>query len=444
MKRHPTVLAAAVCGLLATGLAMPVAANESAEQAPATQIRVALDRVLAEHAFLIVQVMRTGLTPGPEFNAAADTLDANTNDLVAAIKSVYGEAAGTAFAEQWRNHIAFLVDYARALSKQDKSAAKLADSQLHQYVVTFSTILAGAVHLPEAAVEGLIREHVEQLEQIAGFQASRFGEAYPGILMTYQHMFMIGDALATAIVEQSPHRFPGRQFAFSAAIDLRIKLDRLFGAQTELAALAMRAKVNGAADLAASRAAVNEATHDLTATISSVYGGAVDASAEAEWQKFGDLYLAYVTAKKTGDAAAQSTAAQNLQQYGTALADFLARVNPRLSTATLSQLISAHTSDLVKEADQYVSGSYAAAYATQRGAFARSGVLSAFVADGIASQFPDRFPDTAFAPAQIGPQTWPGLQLIGLMLLVVAAIEIALVPAAMPKPKPRQGRQSCR
>ena len=54
------------------------------------------DQVLAEHAFLIVQVMRTGLTPGPEFNAAADTLDANTNDLVAAIGSVYGEAAATA------------------------------------------------------------------------------------------------------------------------------------------------------------------------------------------------------------------------------------------------------------------------------------------------------------------------------------------------------------
>src|SRR5436190_21192328 len=95
--RHPTVLLAAICGLLMTGLAAPVVAKESAEEAPATQIRVALDRVLAEHAFLIVQVMRTGLTPGPEFDAAGDTLDANTNDLVAAIRSVYGDAAASAF-----------------------------------------------------------------------------------------------------------------------------------------------------------------------------------------------------------------------------------------------------------------------------------------------------------------------------------------------------------
>src|SRR5439155_3723037 len=308
----------------------PVAAKES-DAAPATQLRVALDRVLAEHAFLIVQVMRTGLTPGPEFDAAANTLDANTNDLVAAIQRVYGKDAATAFAEQWRNHIAFLVDYARALSKKDTSAANLADTQLHQYVTTFSALLAGAVQLPEAAVEGLIREHVEQLEQVAKFEASRFGEAYPAILETYQHMFMIGDALATAIVAQSPDRFPGQQFAFSAATDLRIKLDRLFGEQTELAALAMRAKVNGAADLAAAMAALNQATRELSAAISSVYGGAVDASAEAEWQKFGDLYLAYVTAKKVGDAAAQATAAQNLQQYGTALADFLAGANQPLS-----------------------------------------------------------------------------------------------------------------
>ncbi len=130
MRRHPTVLAAAICGLLAAGLAMPVAAQESADQAPATQIRVALDRVLAEHAFLIIQVMRTGLTPGPEFDAAAATLDTNTNDLVAAIESVYGKAAGDAFAEQWRNHIGFIVDYARALNDKDTSSAQLADSQL--------------------------------------------------------------------------------------------------------------------------------------------------------------------------------------------------------------------------------------------------------------------------------------------------------------------------
>src|SRR6266516_2523784 len=267
MRRHPTILAAAICGLLATGVAMPVAAKESAEEAPATQIRVALDRVLAEHAFLIVQVMRTGLTPGPEFVAAGDTLDANTNDLVAAIQGVYGKDAATAFAEQWRNHIAFLVDYARALSKKDTSAAKLADTQLHQYVATFSALLAVAVQLPEAAVEGLIREHVEQLEQVASFEASRFGQAYPAILETYQHMFMIGDALATGIVVQSPDRFPGQGSAFSAATDLRIKLDRLFGEQTELAALAMRAKVNGAADLAAATAALNQATRDLTGAI---------------------------------------------------------------------------------------------------------------------------------------------------------------------------------
>ena len=442
MRRHPAIVAAAVCGLLATGLAMPVAAKETAFEAPATQLRVALDRVLAEHAFLIVQVMRTGLTPGPEFDAAADTLDANTNDLVAAIESVYGKGAANAFAEQWRNHIAFLVDYARALSKKDTSAAKLADTQLHQYVVTFSTLLAGAVQLPEAAVEGLIREHVEQLEQVAKFEASRFGEAYPAILETYQHMFMIGDALATAIVAQSPDRFPGRASAFSAATDLRINLDRLFGAQTELAALAMRAKVNGAADLAAATRGLNQATRELSAAISSVYGGAVDASAVAAWEKFGDLYLAYVGARKGGDAAARSTAAQNLRQYGNSLVGLLAGPNPLLSRTTLSQLITAHTTDLLKEADQYVSGSYPAAYATQRGAFTRSGALSVYVAAGIARQFPQRFPDTAFAATYPGSQSRLGLQLIGLMLLVVAVVEMALVPAPMPERKPARRRGS--
>jgi hypothetical protein len=438
MRRHPTVLAATICGLLVAAATMPVAAQESADQAPATQIRVALDRVLAEHAFLIVQVMRTGLTPGPEFDAAAATLDTNTNDLVAAIRSVYGDAAATAFAEQWRNHIAFLVDYARALSTKDTTAAKLADSQLHQYITTFSALLAGAVQLPEDAVEGLIREHVEQLEQVASFETARFGEAYPAILETYQHMFMIGDALATAIVAQSPARFPGQQFAFSAATDLRIKLDRLLGAQAELASVAMRAKVTGAPDLSASTAALNQATSDLSAAISAVYGGAMTASLEAQWQKFGDLYLAYVEAKKAGDAAAQSTATQNLRQYGASLAGFLARSNPRLSGSQLSELIAAQTTDLVNEADQYVSGNYSAAYATQRSAFAHSGVLSAYLAAGIAGQFPDRFPNTSFAPPSPGSGSNPGIPLIGLSLLVVACIRIGLMLAPIPKRQRRE------
>ena len=38
---------------------------------PAAQLRVDLDRLLAEHAFLTIEQMRSGLTSAPDFAAAA-------------------------------------------------------------------------------------------------------------------------------------------------------------------------------------------------------------------------------------------------------------------------------------------------------------------------------------------------------------------------------------
>lgn len=416
MKCPRNVAVAMLCGLLLAGMAMPAAADERAEQAPATQLRVALDRVLSEHAFLIVQVMRTGLTPGPEFDAAAAALDANTNELVAAIRSVYGTAAGDAFAEQWRNHIAFLVDYARALSANNTSAAQLADSQLNQYVTTFSALLAGAVELPEAAVAGLIREHVEQLEQVASFKSSNFGAAYPAILQTYDHMFMIGDALAGAIIAQSPDRFSGRDFAFSPATDLRLQIDRLLGAHTELAALAMRARLSDASDVDASVVALNQNTADLTAAIASIYGDAAGAAFEQQWRDHTDFYLAYVAAKKANDSSAQATALDGLSNYQTTFTAFLVKANPLLSEPRFRELIGEHTHHILSEADQYAADSFSPAYETERAAFQHSGVLSAYLAGAIADQFPNRFPNTSI-DGGVSPLTLIGVGLIGIAAL---------------------------
>jgi hypothetical protein len=416
MRRHRPVPIAVLCGLLVAAVAAPTAAQDPSE-APATQLRVALDRVLAEHAFLIVEVMHTGLTPGPEFQAAGDALDENTDELAAAIQSVYGKDAGDAFAEQWRNHIAFIVDYARALNDKDSAAAQLADSQLSRYVTDFSALLAGAVALPQATVEGLIREHVEQLEQVASFETSRFGEAYPAIRETYAHMFMIGDGLATAIVAQSPDKFTGRPLAFSAATDLRLKLDSLFGEHTELAALAMRARLTASPDVDASAAALDDNTKALAAAIAFIYGDAAGAAFEAQWRNHTELYLAYVAGKKANDSAAQAAALDGLRQYRTAFTSFLVEANPLLSAPKFEELIGEHTNQLITEADQYAAGSYAAAYSTGREAFAHSGVLSAYLASAISTQLPDRFPsNTAMSPAN------PNVRLIGVMLVLLGAL----------------------
>jgi hypothetical protein len=420
-------------------VAAPVAAQDPAPDAPATQLRMAIDRVLGEHAFLSVQVIRTGVSGGAEFAAAGHALDENTGELVAAIEGIYGQDAADVFDGQWRKHIAYLVDYARALDDNDTTAADLATSQLEEYVTDFSALLAGAAQLPKATVEGLINEHVEQLQQVASFEGAQFGQAYPAIRETYEHMFMIGDGLASGIVAQFPDRFSGRFSAFSRATDLRLALNRLLGEHTELAALAMRASLSDASDAAAASAALEDNTAELQAAIATIYGEAAGTAFGTRWRNHTDLYLDYVAATKGSNSTAQAAALRGLRNYTSSFTAFLVKANPLLSAATFEDLIAEHTDQLVEEVDLFAEGDFAGAYAAGRDAFAHSGVLGDYLARAIADQFPDLFPDTALR------ESGPDLLLVGALLLL-AAIPLSAVTRSWAlgcdaAPRPGSGRR---
>src|SRR5262245_27526801 len=100
---------------------------------PAAKLRVDLDRLLAEHAFLVIEQMRSGLTAGPDFEAAAKAVEANSTDVANAIGSVYGSAAVQPFGDLWRSHIGYLVDYAISRGKNDAAAAQSALEGLADY-----------------------------------------------------------------------------------------------------------------------------------------------------------------------------------------------------------------------------------------------------------------------------------------------------------------------
>jgi hypothetical protein len=382
--------ALAICGMVA----VPVAAQD--EDPPATQLRLALDHLLSEHAFLIIEVMRLGVQGGPEFEAAADTLDENTTELVDAITGIYGDSAGDAFGVQWRNHIAFLVDYARALAQADTAAAGIADDQLQVYVTDFSALLAGAIPLlPESVVEGLIQEHVDQLQQVASFEASAFGEAYPAVRATYAHMFTIGDGLAVGISGQFPDKFTGRENAFSPAIDLRVTLDRLIAEHTALSSLAMRAALADAPDEPHAAAAMEDNGRQLSDAVGSIYGSAAGQAFRDLWLSHVAQYLAYVAGAKASDTAAMAAARASLGEFRADFSAFLAEANPFLSASAVEDLVGHHAEHMVTQVDAYGEGDYAGAYAIGREGFAHSEVIGAALAGAIADQFPQKFPDAA-------------------------------------------------
>ena len=84
-------------------------AAASAQSAPsaASDLRVALNNLLQEHVFLAA--VATGHALGGReaaFKAAAESLDANSVDLAAAIGAAYGQEAEEAFLPLWRRRSA--------------------------------------------------------------------------------------------------------------------------------------------------------------------------------------------------------------------------------------------------------------------------------------------------------------------------------------------------
>jgi hypothetical protein len=430
------LLALLVAPLSALASSRPVATGLDGVQVPnfnppAAQLRVALDTTLAEHAFLLSQAMRTGLSGGADFEAAGATLEENTVDLVNMIASVYGSAAGEAFGQQWRSHIAYLIDYTRALADNDDAARNLADQQLQQYVADFSKLLASAnPNLPEDAVAGLISEHVEQLKQVATFDAGDYSKAYPALHETFEHMFEIGDALSGGIALQFPGKFTGKSLAFSPAGNLRLALDRLLGEHTTLAITAMQAGVTNAEDEGAARTALDANTDALAAAIGDIYGADAGDAFLDLWTTHTDAYLDYVAATTAGNTAGQQDALARLATYRNNFSEFLADANPNLSASALREMLRHHTSQLVQEVDAFAAGDFAQAYALSREAFSHAVDVGDALAEAIAAQFPDKFPDARMAYRRSEPIVWMGILL--LMVALVAAQRHLVVAAVKP------------
>ena len=386
---------------------------------PAVKLRIQLDRALGEHAFLSIEAMRRGVAGGPEFEVAAAVLEENTVEVVELIRVAYGGDAAEAFAEQWRNHIGYLVDYTRAVADGDADAREVAASQLSTYTEDFSAFLAEAnPGLPPDVVEGLIDEHVQQLEEIGSLADGGFGDAYTAIRHTYAHMFMVGDGLGVGILQQFGDRFPGQATAYSPAVDLRILLDRLLGEHTYLAAAAMRARLTDADDLDAAIDALDGNSADLGANIAEIYGAEAGAAFDSLWQRHTALYLEYVGAVAEDDTETEEEALAGLGEYRSDFSEFLSNANPFLDAADLEALLAAHTDHLIVQVSAYAEGDFEAAYDALREAYAHTESLAAGLAGAIADQFPQMFPDTALAADRpIAPAL-----LIGIGFLVAAIL----------------------
>ncbi|WP_226671838.1 copper amine oxidase [Rossellomorea aquimaris] len=177
---------------------------------PATDLRSTLNHLLTEHAALATMAMQNGIDGSKDFDASVNALNANTEDLSAAIASVYGEEAGNQFKEMWTKHIGFFVDYVKATGAEDEAAKQEAIKNLDGYRAEFSKFLETATdgRLKSDALADGLQMHVEQLTgAFDSYAAGDYEKAWDGIRMAYEHMLNPAKGLSGAFADQFPDKF---------------------------------------------------------------------------------------------------------------------------------------------------------------------------------------------------------------------------------------------
>lgn len=376
---------------------------------PAAELRITLDTALTEHAFLAIEAMRKGADGAEDFDQTAAALTANSDDIAAAVSSVYGEEAGAQFLEIWNSHIGYFVDYVKATGAGDEEAKNAALAELEEYKKEQAAFFATATEdrLPEAAlVEGLTM-HVDQLlGAFDAYVAGDFETAYTHEREAIHHMSMFAETLSIAIADQFPDKFENSN-PDTPAVDLRAQLNYVFTEHAGLAAMAMQDGADGAESFEQAAAALTANADDLSAAVASVYGEEAGAQFSEIWNSHIGYFVDYVKATGAEDAEAQEAAKAELDEYIKEQAAFLdTATQGRVPAADLEEGLTAHVDQLLTAFDSYVAGDYETAYGSIREAYAHMTMPAAGLSAAIVDQFPDKFAGEAM-PEEM-PQTGLG------------------------------------
>jgi cytochrome c556 len=382
------------CLLLSLVMLIPAVASAHtvSTEGPTSELRSALGQILGEHALLAVAAMQKGYDGAEDFGQAAGELTRNADDLTAAIVSVYGNEAGEAFEEIWMSHIGYFVDYVTATAASDQAGRNKAIADLEEYRMEQAEFFAGAnPNFDKDTIADGLKMHIDHL--LHAFDLYVKGDyegVYEAAATAYSHMFMTADALAGGIAAQFPEQFPDREGS-NPAFGLRSALEQKLGEHAILAVIAMQKGIDGAADFGQAAASLNRNTEELSAAVGSVYGEEADMAFKKVWSSHIGYFVDYVTATAAWNQPDKNKALAELEEYRMEQAKFFAEANPMFDEAGLASGLKMHIDHLVDAFDLYVAGKHDDAYEQARTAYMHMFPTGAYLAKGIAAQFPDVF-----------------------------------------------------
>ncbi|HET6533232.1 MAG TPA: hypothetical protein VFH03_21805 [Actinoplanes sp.] len=187
------------------------AADRATLRVPVWRLRSQLGKLLAEHAVLVEEVTRAAVTNSPDFDAAAEMINANTRALASAMDTLFGAPAAKQFQSVWGSHVEQLVAYgagaaAKDTGRQDRARAGLAAAE--QQLATFLGAATGH-RISDADLAAALLEHDRMLLQHADAYGARdYAAAHDLAYRTYDHMFALAKTLADAFGSTVAARLP--------------------------------------------------------------------------------------------------------------------------------------------------------------------------------------------------------------------------------------------
>jgi hypothetical protein len=188
------------------------AADVSVLQQPIWRLRSQLGELLAEHAVLIEDTTRAAASNTPDFTAAGDQMNGNTQDLSAAIGTLFSATAGRQFQDLWASHVEALVSYGAATAAKNQTRQQAAKATLATFETRMAAFLGGATNhkLTDAQYAAALRDHDQMLMQHAdAYSVKDYVKAHDIGYETYDHMFdlarTLADAFGSSVAARLPH-----------------------------------------------------------------------------------------------------------------------------------------------------------------------------------------------------------------------------------------------
>jgi hypothetical protein len=217
-----SVLAAIAACAQSTAPATPTAASTTPEAtAPAAtpaatamperkaEVRTAMRKLWEDHIIYTRNYIISALAGVPDADAVAARLMTNQDEIGAAIKPYYGNAAGDKLAGLLRDHISQAAEVVKAAKGGDKAQLDAAQAKWSANGKDIAAFLSGAnPNWPKADLEAMLQKH---LDLTTGEVVARLHKDWKADIKAYddghEHMLKFADTLTDGIARQFPEKF---------------------------------------------------------------------------------------------------------------------------------------------------------------------------------------------------------------------------------------------